>query len=139
MNGIKIVSDGTTNGTKVTLPDGTTVGTISKIVFHIDASQAFGKAIIECLVPAVEMELPPEDVEWKVASIKRCEKCGSVTKPEILKRDTGKIVQYTCVDPDCHHRMEYPFDMNWNKEEHPAIDMEALNKSLEEADANGGK
>jgi hypothetical protein len=139
---IKITSDGTSGNTKVTLPDGTTIGTISKITFQICADQAFGKAIIECLVPAVELELPPEDVEFKVASIKRCDKCGGITKPEVLKRDDSKIVRYTCVEKDCRHQMEYPFDTDdtdWNKEEHPQFDMEALGRSIEEAGTDGGK
>jgi len=136
---IKITSDGTSNNTQVTLPDGTKLGTISRITFQISADQAFGKAIIECLVPAVELELPPEHVDIRVASIKRCEQCGGVTKPEILKRDGGKIVRYTCVEKDCRHQMEYPFDTDWNKEEHPQFDTEALNKSIEEAGTDGGK
>jgi len=137
INNIKIVSDGTTNGTKVTLADGTTVGTISRITFIIDANKAMGKAIIECLVPDVELELLPENVEWKVASIKRCDKCGGITKPEIFTDvDKGRFVRYTCTL--CEHQMEYPFKHQWDTE-HPEIDINALNQSLEEADANGGK
>lgn len=134
--GVKIKTDGTPANTQVVLDNGMPITTVTKITFVMHAN-GIGKAILECALPEIELELPPEGVDYRISSLKQCPKCGKSLQPEMIMRGepVGKpFAKYTCAP--CNYEQEYPFQFGWN-EERP--DQHALAKAIKEVDQNGGK
>lgn len=134
--GISVKSDGTPANTHVSLSNGMPISTVTKITFVMESTRP-GKAVIECVLPDIELELPPEGVDYRISSLKQCPKCGKQLQPEMVMRSEpiGKpFAKYTCAP--CNYEQEYPFEFNW-EEDRP--DQDALTKTIKEADENGGE
>jgi hypothetical protein len=133
--GIKIKSDGTIPGTSITTNNGVPITTVTKFMVVMDANKPAGhqtKAIIELALPDLEMELPPENVDWQPSSLKTCEICHKEIAPRMeLSNDGRPKAIYSC----CGVTKDYVMDFNWDKQPTP----EDVKVAIEEALKDGGE
>ena len=131
--GIKIKSDGTPAGTIITTTDGRPITTVTKFTIIMDANRAQSKAIIECALPEVEMELPDSSIDFLPGSIKQCPKCGNETVAEMTNKEKELFTRYRCYK--CNWEKEYPFEFNWDSQK-VEFDSESIKKALGEEDGD---
>lgn len=135
--GIKIKSDGTPSGTMITTAQGAPITTVTKFTIVMDANRAKAKAIIECALPDLEIELPSDTVDFIPGSQKQCPKCGELLAPEMVMRGepAGKpFARYTCFK--CQWEKEYSFEFNWEGEGRE-FDQESIKQALGEGEEDG--
>ena len=75
MKTVKIVSDGTSMGTHVTTEDGSEIGSVSSISWHLDAHDGIARAELVTLLPQVEVT-----AEARLTGF--CRYCGHVEEVE---------------------------------------------------------
>ena len=134
--GIKIKSHGTPQGKCITTSQGAPITTVTKFTIVMDAIRGRSKAIIECALPELEMEMPSETVDFIPGTQKQCPKCGELLTPEMVMRGkpVGKpFAKYTCLP--CQYEKEYAFEFNWEGENRE-FDQESIAAALKEADSN---
>lgn len=130
--GIKIKTDGTVAGTSVTTSNGVPISTVTRFTVVMDANAPEGrqaKAIIECALPDLEVELPPDNVDFKPSSLKTCELCKKDIVPVMSVSGDGRpIATYAC----CGQKKDYTMDFEWDKVPAPEQVKEAIKEALED-------
>jgi hypothetical protein len=141
-HGIKIKSDGTPQGTYITTTDGAPINTVTKFSVVMDANAPAGRmcrCILECFLPELEMEIPPEHVDYVPGSLKQCPKCSKELKPEMVMRSSPMApdiptARYTCKPCDYEQEYEFKLDMDSDRP-----DQAAIAEAIKEVEKDGGK
>ena len=120
---IKVTSDGTAENTIISTDRGDIISTVVALSYNINAESPAAKLKLEVMLPALELDIPVEDIELEIASVRECPECGKELSPTVTSRvvpgDEEKdekatheaIVVYTC--DDCEVSRTYPFTFDW--------------------------
>lgn len=81
----KIVSDGTSHGTKIISPSGEAVGLVQKLSIFIECGEPFVKADMSVILPQLDVEVLDSSFSNNLADCKNCDPCCD-NGAEALKR-----------------------------------------------------
>ena len=120
---VKLVSDGTTHGTKITY-DGNPIGTVHRMRIDIDCENPLAYCRLEIIVPELEIEFNDEAVSFSSRSMKKCPKCNKWVSPDIthLKDAETPLFIYTCLNCHWTESIEVPFEWDADKTEKGKVD-----------------
>ena len=119
---IKVISDGTPEGTKLTTNNGDIIGTVTGLQYILNGDKPAGLLRLEVALPALELDIPVDNVSIEIDSVRRCPECGEELEPDITHRPTGEkyedgedkleaVVAYEC--KPCKFKRVYPFTFDW--------------------------
>lgn len=116
---IKVRSDGTSGGTVLTTSEGDVISTVVGLQYLVKAEEAASRLRLEVVLPALELDIPIENVDLEIASIRYCPGCAAKLSPNITSRKVKDeedrqeaIVVYEC--KACDLKRVYPFTFEWD-------------------------
>lgn len=120
---IKVTSDGTAAGTVLTTSEGDVISTVVGLQYLVNADDNIAARLrLEVVLPALELEIPMDNVDLEIASVRHCPGCAQEISPSITSRAVdGKegeeeaheaIVVYEC--KACDLSRTYPFTFDWD-------------------------